>query len=103
MSNAVKLYSTKADIGRIFHISRPTVYKQVEEIKEEVEKGRYNKYAISDNRISIAVFADYTKYRRRLKDRNLRKTVPPFNLQEALAYLLPEEGGDQDDGTAEDL
>ena len=91
MSNVVKLYSTKADIGRIFNLSRPTVYRQVEGIKTEIEAGRYNKYAISDDRISIAVFADYMKYRLRLKDRNLRKTVPPFNLQEALTYLLPEE------------
>lgn len=86
----LRRYANKAEIGRCFGISQPTVYHRVAGIEEEIKKGRYNRYAIADNLISIAVFADYSKYHKRLNDRNLRKTVPPFNMAEALAYLEPE-------------
>lgn len=89
----LRRYASKAEIGRCFGVSQPTVYKRVEGIKEEIKKGRYNRYAIADGLISIAVFADYSKYHKRLNDKNLRRTVKPFNLQEALTYLEPE-GGD---------
>ena len=56
-------------------------------IEEEIGK-RYNQYALLDNLVSIEVFADYQKYRRWLKDRNLRKVVPPFSMEEAREYLL---------------
>ena len=56
-----------------------------------MEHGRYNEYAIIDNEINVGVFADYIKYRKLLKNKNARKYVPPFNLQKALAMVVPEE------------
>lgn len=85
------LYLSKSGIARLFNMCRPTVYKNVEGIEEQMKLGRYNQYAILDNKINIAVFADYLKYKKRLNDKNLKKYVPPFNLQLALVYLQPEE------------
>ena len=79
-------YATKAQIARIFRVTPPTVYSRVEGIKQEIGK-RYNRYAICENLISLAVYADYEKYRKRLADKNLRKTVPPFDMEEAKRYL----------------
>lgn len=83
----VKMYVNKAELSRCFGVSPPTVYRRVAGIEEEIKKGRYNRYAIADGLVSVAVFVDYTKYQKRLNDRNLRKTVPPFNMQEAMEYL----------------
>lgn len=79
-------YATKAQIARIFGVTPPTVYSRVEGIKQEIGK-RYNRYAICENLISLAVYADYEKYRKRLADKNLRKTVPMFDMEEAGRYL----------------
>ena len=84
----IQRYMNKSDIARIFGISLPTVYKRVAGIEEEIKKGRYNQYAIAENLINIAVFVDYFKYYKRLKDKNLRRTVPDFNLHQALEYLM---------------
>lgn len=81
-------YATKAQLGKIFGVTFPTVQSRVEGIKEEMGPGkRYNRYAICGNLISIAVYADYEKYRKRLADKNLRKTVPEFDMYEARKYL----------------
>ena len=37
--------------------------------------------------ISLAVYADYEKYHKRLENKNLRKIVPPFDMYEARMYL----------------
>lgn len=87
----MKKYAKKAELSRIFDVSTPTVSKRVAGIKKEIESGRYNRYAIADDLISVAVFADYSKYQKRLEDKNLRKTVPDFNMMEALAYLNGDE------------
>ena len=89
----LKRYATKAELCRCFSISQPTVAKRVKGIEEEIKRGRYNRYAIADGLISIAVFADYSKYHKRLNDKNLRRTVKPFCLREALEYLEVD-GGD---------
>lgn len=83
----LRKYSTKAELSRCFGVSVPTVYKRVAGIEEEIKKGRYNRYAIADNLVSIPVFLDYAKYHKRLNDKNLRKTVPPFDEFEAMEYL----------------
>ncbi|MCI8783284.1 MAG: hypothetical protein HFG83_05190 [Dorea sp.] len=90
MAACNRMYGNKTDIANTFHISLPTVYRRVQGIEAEIGK-RYNRYAIADNLISLAVFADYQKYHKRLKDKNLRKTVPPFDMYEARTYL--EEAG----------
>ena len=81
------MYANKSDIAKIFFLSPSTVYRRVEGIEAEIGK-RYNKYAILDNLVSIEVFADYQKYNKRLADRNLRKSVPPFNMADARMYLV---------------
>ena len=80
------MYATKANIARIFGVTQPTVYSRVAGIQKEIGK-RYNRYAICDNLISLAVYADYEKYHKRLADKNLRKTVPDFDMIEAGKYL----------------
>lgn len=80
------MYATKTEIARMFKLSTPTVYKRVEGIQKEIGK-RYNKYALCEKLVSIAVFLDYEKYHNLLEDKNLRKTVPPFNVEEAKKYL----------------
>jgi len=90
MATCNRKYENKTDIAKTFHISVPTVYRRVQGIEQEIGK-RYNRYAIVDNLISLAVFADYQKYHRQLENKNLRKYVPPFDVQEAWKYL--EEAG----------
>ena len=90
----MNMYATKTGTARIFGVSVPTVYSRVEGIQKEIGK-RYNKYAICDNLISLAVYADYEKYSKRLADKNLRKTVPEFNMAEAGIYLRQEQDGEK--------
>lgn len=85
------LYLTKSGLAKLFSISRPTVYKYIDGIENQIKEGRYNQYAILDDKISIAVFADYYKYKKWLDDKNMKKYVPIFNLQAALDYLQPKE------------
>lgn len=80
------MYVNKATIARMFGVSPPTVYRRVEGIKSEIGK-RYNRYAIINNLVSAEVYADYEKYHKRLNDKNMRKTVKPFDMEEAGAYL----------------
>lgn len=80
------MYATKTNLAKIFGISPMTVYRRVEGIEKEIGK-RYNRYAIVDRLICVEVFADYEKYRKRLADKHLRKTVPEFNLREARVYI----------------
>lgn len=79
-------YARKADIARLFRVALPTVYRRVAGIEAEIGQ-RYNEFAIIDELISLAVYADYEKYHKRLKDKNLRKTVPDFDMGKALTYL----------------
>lgn len=81
------MYANKTAISRLFGISLPTVYKRMEGIEEEIGK-RYNQYAILENLVSIEVFADYQKYHKWLKDKNLRKNIPDFTMEEAREYLV---------------
>lgn len=86
MAARSRMYGNKTDIAKTFHISLPTVYRKLEGLETEIGK-RYNHYAIVDNLISLAVFADYYKYHKWLKDKNLRKYEPPFDMYEARKYL----------------
>lgn len=83
------MYANKATIAQIFHVTRQTVWRRQQEIEQEIGK-RYNRYAVLDGLVSIEVYADYEKYHKRLKDKNLRKTVPPFDMTEAREYLTEE-------------
>ncbi len=83
------MYVNKSEMARVFGISPTTVYARIAGIEAEIGK-RYNRYAILDGLVAVEVFADYIKYRKRLNDKNLRKTVPPFSMEEARLYLMEE-------------
>lgn len=79
-------YRTIARLAKEEGISIGTVRNIVNEIRAEIKKGRYDEFAVSDGggiiRINYLVFNDYWKYRKHLKDKNLRKNVPPYNPAE---------------------
>ena len=85
------MYANKSELSRLFDVSRATVYRRVQGI-EKLIGDRYNAYAILENLVSVAVFADYSKYHTRLEDKNMKKYVPPFNIKEAGAYIFVDLG-----------
>ncbi len=87
------LYASKSEIAKQFKMSRTTVYRLLDGIEEEIRAGRYSRYAIADNKINKAVFLDYMTHARRLQKKNLRKTVPQFDIDEAKKYVLEYEEG----------
>lgn len=91
MPEKMKIYQSKSRLAKNFDVSRSTIYRLEEEIKDQIELGRYNRYAIVDNQINVGVFVDYLKYRKLLKGKNTRKYVPPFNLKEALDSIIIED------------
>lgn len=86
MPKSKQMYATKAELARIFGVTRPTVYDRVKGIEAEIGK-RYGKYAIIGNLVSIGVYADYEKYRNILANKHHRKCLAPFDLDEAEQYL----------------
>lgn len=76
-------YVTRANLVKEMQVSIGTVDKRIHEIKEEIIRKRYSEFAlIKDGGIMMVnylVLIDYMHYRERLRDRNLRKTVPPYN------------------------
>lgn len=80
------MYATVTDLSRIFGVTRPTVYDRLKGIESEIGK-RYGKYAIIGNLVSIGVYADYEKYRDILANKNHRKYLAPFDINEAERYI----------------
>ena len=97
MKNDITIYQNKSSLCRTFGMSRQTVYRIEAGIREQMELGRDNSYAIIDNEINVGVVADYIKYRKLLKDKNAWKYVPKFNLREALDMVVPEDEEVDDD------
>ena len=81
------MYANRKNLAKLFGITTQTVYRRVKGIEELIGE-RYKQYAVLDNMVSVAVFADYEKYHVRLQDKNLKKYVPPFDLKEAGAYIF---------------
>ena len=81
-----RMAMTRNEIARSFGISPKTVDARVKEIDEEVKAKRYGPHSIMRDigivLINPLVFADYMTYRSRLKNKNLRKNVPPYNAYE---------------------
>ena len=73
-------YKTQQGVAEEFCISRATVHNRIKEILEEIKAGRYSDYSIIEDGhiilVNVLVFLDYEKYRKMLKDKNLRKVVP---------------------------
>lgn len=74
----------------MFDVSLATVARRVTGIEGEMGK-RYNNYAVLDRLVSVAVYADYEKYHKLLDNKNTRKYVPDFNMQEAQRYIIERE------------
>lgn len=62
-----------------------TLESRLNEIRQEVRNGRYDDYAIIEDGgitlINYMILIDYMKYRRMLKEKNLRKHVPDYEPQ----------------------
>lgn len=84
-------YLTPKQIAEILGCSDRHVRNMVSGIREQIQKGRYSRYALLDSgdiRVNIYAYYDYDKYRRLLEDKNASKVVPEFNPME-LAALCP--------------
>lgn len=67
------------------------IYKKIAEIREQIRLGRYNEYALVEEksvRVNYYVYYDYSTFRERLLDKNLRKLVPPFDARK-IAEINP--------------
>lgn len=61
------------------------------EIDDQIRQGRYSPVSISDDKprsVNYYVYRDYMANRKKLKDRNLKKYVRPFNPAE-VAVICP--------------
>lgn len=82
---------TQAGVADALGLSIRTVHRYLEEMREEVGK-RYPPYAIAEPSkntvlVSTAAFWDFLCYRRQLKDKSLRDSVPPYDAGETLKGL----------------
>lgn len=74
-----------------FGDKKDTFYTKVRGIKEQVKKGRYNRYSvIEDSRTAVNYFVywDYSVYRKRLENEFECKRVPPFDIN-LIAEITP--------------
>lgn len=73
-------YMSRAQIANEFGCSNSTMARRLNELDEQVQKGRYSDYTILDGGgvvyINYLAFVDYLKYRKKLQD---GRRVPPFN------------------------
>lgn len=81
------MYANKKNLAALFGVTTQTVQRRVKGI-EKLIGDRYNQYAILDNLVSVAVYADYEKYHKCLEDKLAKKYVPPFDMKEAGAYIF---------------
>ncbi len=81
------MYANKKNLATLFGVTTQTVHRRVKGIETLIGE-RYNQYAVLDNLVSVAVYADYEKYHTRLEDKNLKKYVPPFDMKAAGAYIF---------------
>lgn len=83
-------YVTKKQLAEELEISPNTVKARIQEIEEEIQKGRYEEYAVMRDgqllAVNYMVWIDYITYRQRLREKNLRKFVPPFDPEKIAPY-----------------
>jgi hypothetical protein len=86
MGNINMNYKSRSQLAEIFGISTQTVDNRIKEIQSEVAAGRYGPHSVLKDvgyvAVNLYVFADYMTYRARLRNKNLRKSVPPYNAFE---------------------
>lgn len=82
-------FKTINDLAKELNVTKVTIRTRKKEL--ENEKERYGEYAVIKDGgivlINYLAFIDYMKYRDRLREKNLRKTVPEFNPKK-VAYSL---------------
>ena len=83
----MSLYATPAKLAEELGYDKSTVYKRIKGIKGEIGK-RYGQYAVIGSRVNKAVFLDYEKYQKALKDQTQRRFVPEFDIEEAKRYVI---------------
>ena len=86
-----RLYMTVKQLKEYEGMSE-SYYRQIfREISDQIAAGRYPNAAMGSDEprsVNYYVYRDYTSVRRRLKNRNLKKTVQPFNPAE-IAAICP--------------
>lgn len=75
-------FYTKKDMAKVLNCSTKTIDNYVSGLQEQIEQGRYSRYAVCGRYISFYALMDYMKYRDQLSDKNMKKYVPPFNPAE---------------------
>lgn len=90
----VSANAAPVDVDRALeHFSdcRTKFYQKVKEIREQIKRGRYGRYAVLDDgkvRVNYFVYYDYTVYREWLLDKNASKSAPLFDPKE-IAEITP--------------
>lgn len=78
-----RIVMTTGQLAECFGMSKQTVTSRITEIEEEMKSGRYGPHSVVRDVGYVAaspmVFADYLTYRKRLRNKNLRKNVPPYD------------------------
>lgn len=77
-------YMSDQQLATEFNMSKRTVQRKRRGIEDEMEKGRYNKYAIVGALTNVYVFIDYIKFEKTLKNPILRKCIPDFEPEEIM-------------------
>lgn len=81
---------SKDVLAENYHMCVRTVELRIKEIISE-NKDRYGDFAIIKHGslvlVNVLAFTDYLTYRDRLRDKNLKKNVPPYNPEEVAKQL----------------
>ena len=84
-------YLKKSQLAKEYGFCRQYIYKLVDGIQEQINKGRYSQYAIAEGLVNRYVFIDYLTFKKRLEDKNLSKYVPAFEPEKIKELVREEE------------
>lgn len=81
-----KVRMRKQELAEFEGCSIGTVNNFMKEMKQEIAAGRYPEDTISDAGaivwINYLAWIDYTTHRKKLREKNARKYVPPYNPEQ---------------------
>lgn len=79
-------YMTTRQLRDYFDMGRTSMFTRIVELKEEIREGRYPKQILIEDGhftwVNFYAFADYLANRKFLLNKNLRKTVEPFCMED---------------------